>query len=327
MEPFYSVIIPMYNSEMYIGACLESVLAQKDTSLEIIVVDDGSSDSSASIVRTYMEYEPEIKLISKENGGVASARNVGLMHSTGRYIFFLDSDDVMLPQALKDISRHIKKPEKDIYVCGSYYELANGELHVNRMFNDEAFDKKLDYRTIKCLCQNLSSMCIALYKREFLLANQLKVVEGITMAEDTDFYFRCLLACKSIALIDQAAFAYRYNPSSVSNSLTSRNILDVMCVCGERMHDLLEKTECDIDKVKALNFFATKYIHFSIKAYQLKENERKECIEVINKDLELPSHARNRIDHAFYILAKLIGVKFTVIIYNYGVQLRNKLKK
>lgn len=326
MDPLFSVIIPMHNSEKYIGQCLESVLNQEEKSYEVVVVDDGSSDSSAEIVKTYM-MNPVIKMLQKQWGGVASARNLGLKNASGKYVFFLDSDDVMIPQALQRISKIIEAGEKEVYVCGSYFELKDGSYHENRMFQKNAFDKSLEFSKIKRLCQNLSSMCIALYKRDFLLSNGLYVEEGITVGEDTDFFFRCLLICKSIELIDQAAFAYRYNPTSVSNSISYKNIRDVMHVCSNRMKDLLIREGCEVDKEQALNFFATKYIHFSIKTLRLKGKEREDCLAIIKKDLWLLSYAKSRIDHCFYVLAKWLGVNFAIGIYNFGVKMRNRIKK
>ena len=326
MSPLFSVIIPLYNCEKYIAECIQSILCQKYNNYEVIIVDDGSTDSSGNIARSFAKNNSKINVISKENGGVASARNSGLKAAIGQYIVFLDSDDIMISNALENISSVLESDGADMYVCGSYYELINNKYIVNRMFDDTVFDTQMDTRTIKILCQNLSSMCIGVYKREFLNENELFVREGITTAEDTDFYFRCLLKCKKIQLIDNALFAYRFNPQSVSNSLSYKNIRDVMMICSERMGALLDFEECEVDKTKAMDFFATKYIHFAVKINELHGKERAECIRAVKKDLYLLSFAKKREDYLFFAFSKIFGVNVAIILFHNAVRFRNIMK-
>ena len=95
-----SVIIPVYNREGFLSKCIESVLSQKNVSLEIILVDDGSTDNSLAICRSYSEKYPFVKVIHQENSGIGAARNTGLDAATGDCIFFLDSDDIVDAKAV-----------------------------------------------------------------------------------------------------------------------------------------------------------------------------------------------------------------------------------
>ena len=99
-RPLVSIIIPVYNVEKYLRQCLDSVLAQTYTNLEVILVDDGSTDLSNAICREYCEEDSRFRLYRKENGGASSARNVGLDKSTGEYLYFLDSDDEISRDAI-----------------------------------------------------------------------------------------------------------------------------------------------------------------------------------------------------------------------------------
>ncbi|MBQ5325690.1 MAG: glycosyltransferase family 2 protein, partial [Oscillospiraceae bacterium] len=94
-QPFFTIGIPVYNTEKWLGECLNSILSQNFTDFEIICVDDGSSDKSLDILHTYAAKDDRIKVISRPNGGPATARNAALVSACGQYIFFIDSDDTM----------------------------------------------------------------------------------------------------------------------------------------------------------------------------------------------------------------------------------------
>ena len=104
MQPFISVIIPVYNIEWYIGKCLDSVIGQTLKDIEIIVVDDGSTDDSSRIIDRYARTDSRIVAIHKTNGGVVSARNCGIAQATGLYILFVDGDDHLSPRRLRTAS-------------------------------------------------------------------------------------------------------------------------------------------------------------------------------------------------------------------------------
>ncbi|HEM5188819.1 TPA: glycosyltransferase, partial [Streptococcus suis] len=109
-----SVIIPVYQVEKYLKRCIDSVLAQKFIDYEIILVDDGSTDSSPEICDEYSIEHPHISVIHKENGGLSDARNVGIKHAVGEYIFFLDSDDWISPTMFESLKEIISSKKHDI---------------------------------------------------------------------------------------------------------------------------------------------------------------------------------------------------------------------
>lgn len=111
-----SVVIPMYNVEEYIGKCLDSVLSQDFKDFEIIVVDDGSTDNSNSIVREYGKKNGNLKLLEKKNGGQATARNLGLQYSIGKYVYFLDSDDYISENLFSNIINIMEQNDNDLAV-------------------------------------------------------------------------------------------------------------------------------------------------------------------------------------------------------------------
>ena len=127
-----SVIIPVYNVEPFLPACLDSVLAQTHRDLEIILVDDGSADSSGAICDRYAGMDPRIRVIHQENGGVSLARNRGLELATGELISFIDSDDTLEPDMYEQLVHHMQTHGADISHCG-YKHLVRDEV---RLIND-----------------------------------------------------------------------------------------------------------------------------------------------------------------------------------------------
>ena len=118
MEDLISVIVPIYNVEKYINRCIDSIIEQTYTNLEIILVDDGSTDNSGSICDEYAKKDNRIKVIHKENGGVSSARNVGLDTAIGQYITFVDSDDYIEKKYCEILLKTLKKQKADCVACG-----------------------------------------------------------------------------------------------------------------------------------------------------------------------------------------------------------------
>ena len=327
MKPFFSIVIPMYNCEKYIEKCLKSIICQNFSNYEVIVINDGSTDSSAEIAMNTANNYGQIKILNKKNGGVASARNMGIRESIGNYLIFLDADDSLEDNSLSKAFHYIDGNKLDMAVCGSYIELVNDIKNENRMFSDDVLSRSKTSIEVKKLCQNMSSMCIGIYRREFLISNSIYVKEGITCAEDTDFFFRCILASESIELIDCSLLIYRYNPNSVSNSIGYKNIYDVMNICSDRLNSLINEPSNQIDMDKALDFFATKYIHFAVKIAGLKGKQKEECLNTLIRDKKLLIYVRKSEDRIFVKMLNCIGARMTVRIFNTLVSIRNKLKK
>lgn len=130
-----SIIIPIYNAEKYIGRCLESVLAQTHEKLEILIVDDGSSDNSLEICRDYAEKDSRIKVLHKENGGVSSARNLGLKSCSGEYIGFIDSDDYIEKTMYEELLDVAIQNNTGISMCG-YYRIIGENKSIQGSYDD-----------------------------------------------------------------------------------------------------------------------------------------------------------------------------------------------
>lgn len=140
MREVVSVIIPVYNVEPYLRRCVDSVLAQSYCQMEIILIDDGSTDGSSAVCDDYALKDRRIRVLHQENGGVASARNAGLGAVSGKYIFFIDSDDFMEADTLERLSGHAEG--HDIVCCGSDRYSADGIFHQFTEKGDQDFDSR-----------------------------------------------------------------------------------------------------------------------------------------------------------------------------------------
>ena len=118
--PKISVIVPVYNTEKYIGRCIESILNQSYKELEVIVINDGSSDGSAEIIRKYAENDSRIIFIDNKNYGVSESRNIGIRNAKGEYIQFVDSDDFIDENMLKDTLKLLEEHNVDMVITGLY---------------------------------------------------------------------------------------------------------------------------------------------------------------------------------------------------------------
>ncbi|MBQ4403579.1 MAG: glycosyltransferase [Selenomonadaceae bacterium] len=233
--PAVSVVIPMYNAEKYVSACLDSLLVQTLQNFEVIVVDDCSTDSSPAIVESYAEkFGGRLKLAKtkKNSGGCAVPRNVGLPFSRGEYIFFMDSDDLITPTALEELYTQAKKFDADVVQCEKFYQasdeiLDNAELRKNlrpcNHFTGEkiliteplVWENNFEER-IKFLSPRKLNWVIwnHLIRRDFIADNEIRFCNSF--AEDVVFTFCELCSAKRYVLIPNVVYYYRLTESSLT---------------------------------------------------------------------------------------------------------------
>ena len=220
MQPVkVSVIMPAYNRETYIRESIDSVLAQSFTDFELIVVDDGSTDATAAIVESYTDRR--IRLIRQSNGGVSVARNTGLEAARGRFITFLDSDDLYYPDFLNTLFRLIRSTKTDMVFCDfseSYQaeDMKIFNLRKIRYFIKEKLlgtrvltsDSQIDGLPTNIDCVMISKNLIERYHLRFL--------PGVRMFEDWNFLYKAFLAAKKICGTYRCLAHYRRHSDSAS---------------------------------------------------------------------------------------------------------------
>ena len=212
-----TVIIPVYNVENYIRQCIESVLNQTHKQLEIILVDDGSKDSSGAICDEYSKKDNRIKVIHKENGGLSSARNTGIECATGKYMMFVDSDDFLEINSCEILYKEIEDKDTD-YVIGNYiYTTYDGVKWEKPMFSvNSSFEVTIDDYEKSFFVMN-STACNKIFKREFIEKHKLRFVEG-AIAEDAIFTTYCYTHTERGYYTNHIIYNYRQNKENKSIS-------------------------------------------------------------------------------------------------------------
>ena len=223
-----SIIIPCYNSERYLRACMDSVLAQTFEDFEAILIDDGSRDQTLAIAREIEAQDARVRVLAQKNSGVASARNLGLDHARGLWIAFVDSDDLLPPDALETLLSGVDE-ETDMVVCAHETFDEHGTLETvipqTRWphMQGEARRRAICLRLIEGDCV-LNIMCNKLHRRALLERESIRLKQGVRIAEDALFNLEAVLCGRGIAYVNRVAYRYRTHSASAMHTQTSSEL-------------------------------------------------------------------------------------------------------
>lgn len=233
-EPVVSVIIPVYKVEEYLRECLDSVVNQTMQDIEIICVDDGSPDNSAQIVMEYQEKYDNIILVRKENGGLSSARNAGMDVATGRYVYFLDSDDYVDTDMFREVCRKADEEELDILYFNAEPFFDSEQIKKNNQNYVNYYVRKHDYSGVRtgqamfsAMRKNyefLPAVWAQLFRRSMLEENHIRFCHGI-LHEDNPFTFQCAILARRTNYLNKAYYHRRMRGDSIVTAKKSiRNV-------------------------------------------------------------------------------------------------------
>ena len=200
-----SIIVPVYNAEAYIRKCIDSLLSQTFSDFEILLIDDGSPDNSGKICDDYASIDNRVKAFHKENGGVSSARQMGLEHAVGEYIIHADPDDWVEPDMLESLYIKAIDENADIVICD--YSIVYTSGNVKRISVCPPMDN------IACLKKIISgevhaSLGNKLVKRSLYFDNGISFIYGLNMCEDLSVMFRLVFYAEKIAYLPQSLYNY-----------------------------------------------------------------------------------------------------------------------
>lgn len=202
-----SVIIPCYNVAQYISSTLDSVLAQTDDRYEIIAINDGSTDETLTILNKYVSKSSKLQVYDKPNGGVSSARNVGMQHAKGDFLLFLDGDDIIGPTLVAKLNAHCNDGT-DYIIYGWKYEGWAGKTKPEVPFVSS------DYISSYLLGEILTNVSTGVVRREIAQRNNIHWDENTHYGEDREFIVRCMNASEKFAIIPDVLFKYMYRETS-----------------------------------------------------------------------------------------------------------------
>ena len=213
----YSVIIPVYNAAGTLDRCLSSLLNQPHENAEILLINDGSTDESGQICLRYAQAHVCVHYFEKENGGVSSARNLGLEKATGEYILFVDSDDYVTSDYFAAIDEAIERWHPDILLFGlQCFGMHNDIWQTHNFFGDDELNTAQFVRNVSRVYL-YSNMTTKLFRREIIRTKNLRFDETLLIGEDQAFIFAYTMYVKRMAAIDRVLYHYaRENSDSLS---------------------------------------------------------------------------------------------------------------
>ncbi|TCI57448.1 glycosyltransferase family 2 protein [Exiguobacterium sp. SH1S21] len=235
MNDLVSVIVPIYNSEKYIERCIKSILSQSHNNIELILIDDGSIDSSLSICRKYSSIDDRVKIQSTENMGVSCARNLGLELANGDFIGFVDSDDYIDHRMYESMLKRIKKDNSDMAVLTKYTIKSKKQKDLNLLSDNISNTLALTY------LYQLSfptSLWAYLFVKNSISEKRLN--EKIHFFEDLEFLSRILMDSKSISLCHEKAYNYiQHDESANSQPINEKRMssLEVYNIVSKQLKD------------------------------------------------------------------------------------------
>ena len=290
--PLVSIIVPVYNAEKYLNRCVDSILSQTMTDFELLLIDDGSKDNSGRICDEYSEKDARVRVFHKSNGGVSSARNLGLANASGEWITYVDTDDrcsyIYLEHLLSKVDEGTDLIVSYAVICDSMGETAEvyPEYRVNATNFERLFvDSDMHWHT---------SPWAKLYRANIIYENGLRFNEMMHIGEDADFLFSFMLITDKIYVSSGTDYYYTCD---VSGSLTKRiNTIDSELVSYRTIHCLVDRIiqQKNIKNNRAidnLGWLVASYVRRVLNSLyhnsDLKADKRIEVIKSLNLALYL----------------------------------------
>lgn len=327
-----SIIIPCYNVEKFIAQTLESAIAQTLEDIEIIVINDGSSDRTLDIINQYAAIDKRIKIINQKNKGLSAARNIGIKLAKGEYIQHLDGDDFLKLDTCKKTYELAKKNNADIVYFNilrlrknKIFELdVISDLKEKKIYNNLEIFKKLDKKQLDI---NIVSKLI---KRQLYVKNNIVHYEKISLGEDLFAFQELLLKSKRNIKLNEGLYYYRENPNSITNNKRSLKSNDIFqgYLLFEKSNNFKDEYIEQIKKIKAL--------HISSFLYNKPLTKEKKYIEGFNnfqnylkKELEYKILFKLTLSRSLlYFIAKNLYFKNLILIFiNFNYKIKSLFRR
>lgn len=224
-EYMISIIIPVYNGEKSIRKCINQILEYKSDDLEVIVVDDGSTDNTSVIMKN--EYiKSNINYFYKNNGGVSDARNFGINHSHGKYIIFVDVDDEIYMESMNELINLMEENENIDCLMGSYYSYRGNKIIKKQNYKNDIINIDDFFINIEDNISIIVTPWSKIYRANIIKENHITYDNTLSIGEDTLFNIEYFSNCKSICTVQN--IIYRYNTGGVASSRTYHDSINFM---------------------------------------------------------------------------------------------------
>lgn len=229
-----SIIIPVYNAERYLRQCLDSMLSQSLKDIEVICVDDGSTDGSHEIIYQYVRQDNRFKVIHKENGGLVSARKAGIALASGQYIGYVDSDDWIDPTMYQVLYQTAVQNQADMVSSGYFFEGNYVTEHYDGVAEGLYDESRMAYLRENAIYNPATedvglrgSLCCKLFRTELFRTVQQEISDKLTFSEDKICVLSFVLQCSRVYVLKQAFYHYIVHPSSMVHSADTNYLTNV----------------------------------------------------------------------------------------------------
>lgn len=312
-NPPVSIIVPVYNVEQYLMECIKSILQQTYSNFELILIDDGSTDKSGSICDNLQSKDNRIRVIHKSNGGLSSARNVGIEVAYGNYYVFIDSDDYIDKKFIECLYKEAVEKNADICEC-SYAYLKNGKIINERLFEYSILDNETAVRKLfSPPYQSFVIVCNKLYRKE--LFENIRFPEG-KLHEDEFTTYKLIYESNKIAYVNKNLYIYRIRDNSITTSEFSSKRAEVLDSIEEKKA-YFRNININLDEELKFNEFVVKInvlnMMVDFDSYDnVLWNKISREIKIKRKELFQCPFLKN--GHKMYIIMLLIG-KWSYVMF------------
>ena len=306
----FSIIIPVYNVEQYLNTCVQSVLAQTFTDFELILVDDGSKDTSGALCDELAQSDARIRVIHQENQGLSGARNTGINAATGEYLLFLDSDDWWTSSdCLQKIADRLAVTNVDV-LSFNYRKSTDGQLSDPYFQNAaDAIEQTLPYLLDRGLW--VTGACNKAIRRSLFAGDQLRFRRGIT-SEDIDWTLRLALCAESFDYLELCVFVYRQRSGSITHSVTLKS---ASCLCDNIAYCIELLEQADANKAAVLRpFISYQYATLLFNYASLKKADRRALTDRVRSMLPWLQYSNNAKVRLIRMAKRFVGFRGAIAL-------------
>lgn len=314
----FSIIVPIYNIQEYIGECIESILCQTYKDFELILVDDGSTDESKEVIKQYAINDNRIVCIFQENQGPGAARNNALRKARGEYVIFIDGDDFLTDRlALEQILNHININTNVDIVVHPLKRMSTKDyiIHNSLVSYDDSFNKKINFvDTLDLMLTSgkiLSSPCEMIFKRNFLLENKLFFPEGV-FSEDIEWIIRIMKNSPRTLFINYQFYCYRFDRvgSTCNSDIDPNKIKRIISFLNKHYFELIQDKSSRELSDKVLNYLAYQWCVCASNISKVKNKEKREELFIeLSKSIDVLKYRQMKKVKIFSCCKNILGIK------------------
>ncbi len=285
-NPRISILVPIFNVEKYLNECLNSIINQTLKNIEIICINDGSTDNSLNIIKSFMKKDPRINLINKSNSGYGDSMNLGLKLATGEYIGIVESDDIAKKNMFESLYKQATKYNFPDIIKSNYYEYwaKNNGKKIKLNLPKNSYKKVFLPKENQEIFKSLPSIWAAIYKKDFIINNSIyfNPTPGASY-QDTGFNFKILTLAKTMVCVKKAYLIYRRD--NESSSVNNRE--KVFCICDEfQLIETFLKTNPYLQKSLKPIETSIKFSTYLRNYHRISIDYKKEFLKFVKNELK-----------------------------------------